>query len=132
MINSAFHHMKRWLSISFPSSSTSIAAETLPQIYYGAIKEADYLFRRNEIWFNGACVGLQASEWVLVFWASVQMLRVFKGKSVSTHEPFKSSSWLFPSSSAGWIAALCLTLPPLEMGEKWSPALDELLSPAGL
>lgn len=24
--------------------------------------------------FNGACVGLQASEQVLVFWASVQML----------------------------------------------------------
>lgn len=84
------------------------------------------------MWFNGACVGLQASEWVLVFWAPAQMLRVFKGKSVSTHEPFKSSSWLFPSSSAGWIAALCLALPPLEMGEKWALDRDELFSPAGL
>lgn len=78
------------------------------------------------MWFNGACAGLQASEWVLVFWASV--LRVFGGKSVSAHEPFKSSLWLFPSR----IAALCLTLPPLETGEKWAPAPDELLSPAEL
>jgi len=59
--------MKHQLSISFPSSSTLITAETLPEIHYGAIKGADYLFRINEMWFNGACVGLQASKQVLVF-----------------------------------------------------------------
>ena len=71
MIHSAFQRMKHQLSISFPSSSTLITAETLPEIHYGAIKGADYLFRINEMWFNGACVGLQASKQVLVFWASV-------------------------------------------------------------
>lgn len=74
MINSAFQCMKHQLSISFPSSSTLITAEILPEIYYGAIKAADYLFRINEMWFNGVCVGVQANEEVLVFWDSVQML----------------------------------------------------------
>lgn len=82
------------------------------------------------MWFNGACVGLQASEHVLVFWASVQMLynQSFQMKTSVNSWAFKSSSWLYPS---------CLNCSPLpdspitSHGRKMGSSSRWAFSPAG-